>query len=82
MTRTNSDVVVTTAHLRTVPGFSARSGFCARGARQWFAQHDLDYLDFVRNGIPASRLEATGCAMAKALAEWARQEAAHGRRGR
>lgn len=36
------------------------SGHCVRGAKAWFAAHDLDFADFVRNGAPASVLLATG----------------------
>lgn len=46
--------------------------YCSRGVRDFFKRHDLDYSDFLKNGIPASTLEATGDAMAKAVAEVAR----------
>lgn len=40
-------------------------GFCLiPGARDWFAVHGLDWRDFVRNGIPASTILATGDPMA------------------
>jgi hypothetical protein len=39
-------------------------GYCARGTRQFFRRHGLDYLDFVRHGIDASALRNTGDAMA------------------
>jgi len=71
---------VTMEHFRTVPGFSTRPGFCARGGRRWFEQHGLDWLAFARTGIDAEVLRATGDGMAIALAEWAEQvEAASGR---
>jgi hypothetical protein len=72
-------VIVTIAHLRSVPGFTARRGFCARGGRAWFQRHGLDWSHFVRHGIDAEQLEATGDGMALALVAHARQEAAHGR---
>lgn len=68
------------AHLRSVPGFGPRRGFCARGGRAWFARHGLDWTDFVRHGIEAEILEQTGDGLALALVAHARsQEAAHGR---
>ena len=53
--------------------------YCARGARRWFARMELDWAAFVRDGISAEALEATGDAMALKLAQHARdQEAQHG----
>lgn len=66
-------VTVTRDHLRTVPGFGMRSGFCGRGARRWFARHGLDWTDFLRNGISSDVLERTGDAMALALVAHARE---------
>lgn len=74
------DVIVTTRHLFTIPGFSKRRGFCRGGARNWFRMHGLDWADFVSNGIAAERLIATGDGMALALVAWAREcEARDGR---
>ena len=42
-------------------------GYCARGARRWFARMGLDWAAFVRDGIDAALLEATGDAMALRL---------------
>lgn len=74
-------MIVTMAHLRSVPGFGPRRGFCARGGRTWFARHGLDWVDFVRHGINAEILEQTGDGLALALVAHARatEEAAHGR---
>ena len=69
-------MIVTTRHLFTIPGFSARPGFCRGGARAWFAAHGLDWGDFVRNGIAAEAIEATGDGLALTLVAWARQCAA------
>lgn len=71
-------MIVTTQHLFTVPGFSKRRGFCRNGARQWFRAHDLDWTAFVKNGIEAEKLEATGDALALALVKWARECATEG----
>ncbi len=67
-----SELIVTLAHLRTIPGFSARGGFCRRGAHSFFLKHGLDWSRFIREGIPAAQLEATGDAMALALVNWAK----------
>jgi hypothetical protein len=71
-------VIVTIAHLRSVPGLSKRTGFCARGARAWFERHELDWGDFVRNGIDAQRLLDTGDGLALILVEHARTVEAQG----
>jgi hypothetical protein len=73
-------VIVTTRHLFTIPGHSTRPGFCRGKSRAWAARNGLDWKDFVRNGIPAETLEATGDGMALALVEWARkcEAQAHG----
>lgn len=76
-TPTAPDVLVTMKHLRSVPYFTAGRGFCASGSRAWFERHGLDFRAFVRDGLPASILEATGCGMAQALARWAREGASH-----
>lgn len=45
---------------------------CSRGARRFAIRHNLDWAAFVKNGIDASQLEATGDAMALRLVEVAR----------
>lgn len=42
-------------------------GYCNRGARSWFARHQLDWADFINKGIDAEQLLATGDAMAEAV---------------
>lgn len=44
-------------------------GYCARGARRWAARMGLDWAAFVRDGIDAEILRATGDAMALRLVE-------------
>ena len=39
-------------------------GYCVSGCRHWAKLHKLDLRDFVENGIPASKLLATGDQMA------------------
>lgn len=76
-------MIVTFRHMRTIPGFSDKPGFCRDKSKAWAKRHGIDYRDFVRNGIDAAVLEATGDGFALALVAWAREcttqpEAAHG----
>ena len=47
-----SDVIVTMKHIRA-------ANMCSGGPREFFKKHDLDWNDFLKNGIPAEKLEAT-----------------------
>lgn len=49
-------------------------GFCAAGCRRFFARHGLDWARFVRDGLPAEDLRATGDALASRLVEKAEAE--------
>ena len=49
---------------------------CARGARQWFASHGLDYMHFVQHGYPVETIEATEDALGRKVADIARKHAA------
>ncbi|MFI8609528.1 hypothetical protein ACIGFL_14580 [Pseudomonas sp. NPDC077649] len=72
-------MIVTIQHLHTVPTWTTRTGYCARQSRAFFAEHGLDWLAFVREGIAAEVLLATGNALAAHLVEHARNmEAANG----
>lgn len=64
---------VTTRHLFTIPGYSARRGFCRGQSREWARRHGLDWRAFVKQGIDAEALEATGDGLALALVKWARE---------
>ena len=46
---------------------------CARGSREFAKRHNLDWNKFVKEGIDAEELEATGDAMAIALVEMVRR---------
>lgn len=47
-------VVVTMTHARI-------AGYCSAGVRQFFSDHGLDYVEFLRSGIePNELLERTG----------------------
>jgi len=37
-----------------------KAGYCVNGMRKWARHHNLDFKDFVKNGLPASKLLATG----------------------
>lgn len=75
-------MIVTKRHLLTVPGFNPKGGLCRGGTRAWAKRQGLDWSDFVRNGIDAEKLEATGDPFAIAVVKWAREcaarEQAHG----
>lgn len=53
--------------------------FCTAGMRVWFAHHGFDLAVFLREGLPASKFEATGDALALHLVKTARERAANGR---
>lgn len=67
-------LIVTTADLYSVPSFTGQIGYCAEGARAWFAAHGLSWRDFVFNGIDADILTATGDPMALRVVEQARRQ--------
>lgn len=56
--------VVRHTHLR-------QAGICMGGARRFWARHELDWNDFLDNGIDGSRLLATGDAQARRVVELA-----------
>ena len=60
---------VTMAHIRACR-------LCAGGTRQFFARYGLDWSSFLRDGIPADELEATGDALTAGVVALARKEAA------
>lgn len=71
---------VTLEHLRSIPGYGRKPGFCAGRAREFFKQHQLDWYAFRHDGLPAEQFLATGDALAIALVSWAREcEVSNGR---
>jgi hypothetical protein len=54
-----SDPVITAPLIITIDDVR-RAGHCARGAKAWFAAHGLDFRRFLREGIPAETMLATG----------------------
>jgi hypothetical protein len=61
--------MVTIKHIR-------EEGFCASGARDWFASHDLSWATLVSEGYPVEVIEATKDSLATRVAKRARAEAA------
>lgn len=58
-------VIVRMEHVR-----AAR--MCSRGARAFFVRHNLDWQTFIKEGLPAEVIAATGDAMALQVVEVAR----------
>lgn len=71
MTAPVPDVIVTMADARAM-------GYCARGGRATADRYGLNWLEFARHGMPASKLEATGDAFLIAVCRHAREVANHG----
>lgn len=46
--------------------------YCAWGLRKWWREHELDFADFLKNGIQASTLLATEDPLAVRLVEHAK----------
>ena len=53
-------------------------GFCVRNSRIWARSHNLDFKDFVKNGVLASKLIETGDQLAEELVDIARERTGHG----
>jgi hypothetical protein len=53
---------------------------CSKGSREFFRKHDLDWGDFLSNGITVSKLEEIGDPIALRAAREAVEEEANGRR--
>jgi hypothetical protein len=70
VTEVTSVVIVRMKHIRM-------AALCADGTRGWWIANRLDWRDFVKNGIEADRLAATGDPFAIRVAEIARDD--HGR---
>lgn len=49
-----------------------KARMCSNGVRAFFKRHELDWSDFLKHGIPAEKLAATGDAMALQVVEVAR----------
>ena len=64
----STETVITIDHVRAV-------GLCVNGTRTWFAHHDLDFRGFLRDGLDAYTLLATGDAMARRVVDCAHTHA-------
>lgn len=60
-------MIITLAHLRSIPGYGPKPGFCAGSSRDWFALHGLNWMEFIQQGMAEETLLATGDALAIAL---------------
>jgi len=49
------------------------AGHCVRGIRDWFLARDLDFRDFLRNGISADIMLSFGDAQANNIVSRARE---------
>jgi hypothetical protein len=56
------------------------ANICMRGSRAFFAKHNLDWNDFLANGIPVKTLEEIGDPIALRAAQEAIEEETNGRR--
>ena len=69
-----------TSELRVHPRHIRSAKICMKGSRAFFAKHDLDWTDFLANGLPVAVLERIGDPIALRAAEEARNERGdHGR---
>lgn len=73
MTEVTSEIRVRHRHIRA-------AGICMAGSRDFFAKHDLDWNDFLKNGIPVKTLEEIGDPIALRAADEAVKEESNGRR--
>jgi hypothetical protein len=55
-----------------------RAGHCARGTRRWFDENGLDFRGFLKNGIAATDLAATGDGLALQVINRTLQDRRHG----
>lgn len=47
-------------------------GFCIRGARAWFDQHQINFAEFIRNGYPLRHVEIMQDQFAQKVAAYVR----------
>jgi hypothetical protein len=68
-------VTEVTSELRVYSRHIRAAKICMNGSRQFFVQHNLDWNDFLANGIPVSVLEDIGDPIALRAAVEAQKEA-------
>ena len=57
------------------------AGHCVAGARDWFKAYDLDFREFIRNGMDSDILLATGDGLAEQVVERKLEREAHNGQG-
>ncbi|MEN3144642.1 hypothetical protein ABDF71_21870 [Ochrobactrum sp. WV_118_8] len=62
----SEDLVISMEDLR-------KCGMCASGVRRWFLDHNLDFKDFLANGIASSALVELGDALGLRAVELTRK---------
>lgn len=50
------------------------AGYCVRGARYWARRHNIDFTEFLRNGMPVEIFETIGDHFAMHVCRVAREE--------
>jgi hypothetical protein len=55
--------MITTESLIITMDDCRKAGHCASGVRRWFTDQQIDFREFMRAGIPAATLLATGDAL-------------------
>lgn len=75
MTREVTSVRVYKRHLQMAKPRS----ICDDGAKRWWKRHNLDWSDFLANGIDGQVLLDTGCGLAKRVVVAAETETTSGR---
>lgn len=60
---------MTTVTINDAKALFGKRGYCHKGMRAFASRHGLDWSDFVKQGISAEQLRATGDAMAIELAD-------------
>lgn len=64
-----------TIHMRHIRA----ANLCSGGARRWFQSHNLDWSEFLNNGIEVEVVEAFNDGIANRVIEIARKEHSDGR---
>lgn len=62
-----SEIIIRVAHIR-------KANLCMGGARLWFKSHNLNWNDFLSDGLPISQLEAMNDTFADQVCKLARKE--------
>ena len=67
---------MTNCGIRVFRRHLAAADICARGSRVWFEQYKIDYMNYLKKGVPVEIMEATGDHFALLVSRLAREEAA------